>query len=376
MRVLLITARADHGGGPQNLFQHAEVLARQIEVFIACPREEPYWDRYEKIVGAARMFEIPHRALRPASLRALMRFVRREKIEVLHSHGFGAGLYGRMVALLTPARSVHTPHGVTPATTLSARVKFAVDWLLSLVTARVIATSPSEAESIRPRCVGASRMVLILNGVKIAPRPLDPANFDQRPLRVVHVTRFVYQKNPELFIAVLEELRKASALETFRFILLGDGPDRPGIEAEISARGLAPHVEFLGAISGMTEQYAQSFGYLSTSRWEGMPIAVLEAAGVGVPVVATDVIGNRDAVADGVSGFLFDPAHPEVAARRLIELSRSRELWLAQSRGAYERAQIEFSEERMAGESLEVYRAALGLPATPPPPFRSVAARA
>jgi len=57
--VLMVTGRADFGGGPEHVFQLAKAVARSTEVFIACPREEPYWGRYESVVGPERMLEIP-----------------------------------------------------------------------------------------------------------------------------------------------------------------------------------------------------------------------------------------------------------------------------------------------------------------------------
>jgi glycosyltransferase involved in cell wall biosynthesis len=106
----------------------------------------------------------------------------------------------------------------------------------------------------------------------------------------------------------------------------------------------------------MAAQYRRAFCLLSTSRWEGLPLALLEAMAVGVPVVATDVVGNRDAVDPGKSGFLFDLARPVDAARHLLALSRSRDQWHAQSEAARARAESEFSETRMAERTLGMYR--------------------
>jgi len=357
----MITVRADHGGGPQHVFQLAGILARRIEVCIACPREQPYWDRYEKIVGPARMIEIPHRALRPGALAKLVRFVRRERIELVHSHGFGAGLYGRSIALAAGVPACHTPHGVTPAGGLGGWLKAAADFALSVMTTRIIAVSAGEAIQLRPRCLGRSRVVVIPNGVPIPAERVDPAVIEQRPLRVVHVTRFVFQKNPELFVAIIEELKKAGALDDFRFVLLGDGPDRAPIEARIAQLGLSPHVEFCGAVADVIAHFRRAFCLLSTSRWEGLPLALLEAMSVGLPVVATDVVGNRDAVEPGKTGFLFDVTRPAEGARQLIEIARARDVWNAQSSAARARAEADFSDTRMADRTLEMYGEALRL---------------
>jgi glycosyltransferase involved in cell wall biosynthesis len=232
-----------------------------------------------------------------------------------------------------------------------------VDYCLSLLTSRVIAVSAGEAGQLRLRCADrARRVVVIANGVSIPQERVDPSVIDQRPLRVVHVTRFVFQKNPDLLVAVVEELRKLGALGDFRFVILGDGPDRPAIEARMATLGLSPYVEFCGAVSDMGAQYRRAFCLLSTSRWEGLPLALIEAMSAGVPVVATDVVGNRDAVDPGKTGFLFDPTRPDEAAGHLLALSRSASQWQAQSDAARARVETDFSETRMADATLGLYR--------------------
>lgn len=59
----MITARADYGGAPQQIYRLIAALPPHVEVFIACPRDYPYWERYADKLGEARMVEIPHRRL-------------------------------------------------------------------------------------------------------------------------------------------------------------------------------------------------------------------------------------------------------------------------------------------------------------------------
>ena len=60
MNVLIISARADYGGGPEHIYQLIKNSSKDIEYFIACPKEKPYWDLYTELVGEKKI-EIPHR---------------------------------------------------------------------------------------------------------------------------------------------------------------------------------------------------------------------------------------------------------------------------------------------------------------------------
>jgi glycosyltransferase involved in cell wall biosynthesis len=307
------------------------------------------------------MLEIPHRAFRIGSLREVIRLVREQKIEIIHSHGLGGGIYGRLASLITGVPCCYTPNGVTPVTNFIGACKAVGDFLFSAITARIIAVSAGEGVTLGKRCLRAARLAVIPNGVQVPAERISDEVFSARPLRVIHVTRFVYQKNSDLLIPILEALRQAGALGDFRFTLLGDGPERPQFEERLRATGLAAQVEFCGAIGNVSDYYKSAFAMLSTSRWEGLPLALLEAMALGVPVVASDVVGNCDAVRHGETGYLFDLAQPEEAARRLLELSKSRAEWMTLSQGARRRVEEEFSDSKMAERTLRVYREILGL---------------
>jgi glycosyltransferase involved in cell wall biosynthesis len=353
--VLMITGRADFGGGPEHVYQLARVISRTTVVHIACPREEPYWSRYESIVGPDRMVEIPHRRVSVGAFARIARYIRVRGIDVVHAHGRTGGIYARPAALLAGVRCFYTPNGSTPVAGLRTAIYAAVEYLLSIVTQGVVAVSNTEAVALRPLCAFRGRLEVIQNGVEIPP-PLDaPDNRLTAPLRVVHVTRYVFQKNTGLLVDVIAALRDMGQLDPFEFLLLGDGPGRPEFEAAIAERGLGHCLKILGAVTNPGAYLASAFCLISTSRWEGLPIALLEAMARGVPAIATDVIGNKDAVTDQETGFLYDPCVPEAAAQRLVQLARNPPLWKQMVRAARRKAEQEFSVEVMADSTLRLY---------------------
>jgi len=353
--VLMITGRADVGGGPEHVYQLARSIGHSTVVHIACPREEPYWSRYEGLVGPERMMEIPHRKLSTGALAQVIRYIRAHKIGIVHAHGRAAGIFARPAALLAGVRCFYTPHGGTPVTNPRTFFYAAVEYLLSTVTRGIIAVSGTEADALRSLCALPGRLEVIQNGVEI---PTNVDSVETRltgPLRVVHVTRYVFQKNTELLLEVIEALRDMGALERFEFVILGDGPGRKAFEAAVASRGVGHCVKVVGAVSNTGAYLKTAFSFVSTSRWEGLPLALLEAMARGVPTIATDVAGNQDAVADEETGFLYDLASPRTAAERLTELAASPTLWRRMAEAARERAEEEFSVQAMADATLRLY---------------------
>ncbi len=353
--VLMVTGRADYGGGPEHVYQLAKVVSRTNPVFIACPKDEPYWERYQSIVGPERMLELPHRCITPGAFLRLMRFIRENEIDIIHAHGRSGGVYARPAALLARKPCFYTPNGSTPVCNLRTAFYATAEYLLSLVTRGVIAVSGTEAQELKPLCAFPSRLEVIENGVEIPERLDAPDARLAGPLKVVHVTRYVYQKNTPMLIDVIAALRDMRELHRFEFVLLGDGPGRAEFEAAVAERGLADSVRIMGAVSNPGERMAEAFCLISTSRWEGLPIALLEAMARAVPSIATDVTGNKDAVADGETGFLFPEGNPRMGAERLVQLACNPELWKQMVAGARLRAEREFSVETMAESTLRFY---------------------
>jgi len=215
--------------------------------------------------------------------------------------------------------------------------------------------SGTESIALAPLCAFSDRLEVIQNGVEI---PLELPPPDSRrigPLRIVHVTRFVFQKNSHLLLDIIAALRNMGQLQEFEFILLGDGPGRAEFECDLAGRGFGNSVKVLGAVSNPGTYLANAFCLVSTSRWEGLPIALLEAMARGVPAIATDVTGNKDAVTDRETGYLYDESTPRAAAQRLVDLARQPALWGKMVRAARRRAEREFSVEAMADATLRLY---------------------
>lgn len=329
-RVLLITGRADIGGGPEHVLQLTEGLAGRCQLFIACPHEAPYWERYQARVGAGRMLAIPKRALTAGALWNLGRFVRRQRIQLLHSHGNAGSIYSRLVGVATGVPVVHTHHGlffVSQPAGIKRSLRLVIERLLERVTALSIFVSGADQALARSAGFDRGPSRTIQNGV-VVPATVDPRpRLPGTPLRIATVNYYNEAKNPALLLAVIAELAaRRSPDSEVEIHIYGDsaGDGRAQFAAQLRAAGHDHFVSQHGAVPNLRERLPGHDVFLSCSRWEGLPYAVLEAMAAGLPTVLSQVPGHNEILASGADqGFdehgypLDDPAS---AADRLLAL--------------------------------------------------------
>jgi len=355
----MVTARADHGGGPEHVLRLVESLPEGIEAVIAAPREAPYWERFGEVVGGANLIEIPKRRVTLQAWLALRREVIVRRVDIIHSHGKGAGVLARPLKLATAAKIVHTFHGVHIGDYGAAQRQayLALERALSLLTDAAISVSPSERDEIVAlRLIPAQRLHVICNGVRIPSATASPVRTGE-PFRVVAVVRYrSQQKNPELVLEIAESLRALAPEQLFEFHLLGGGDGLAEFRELVERRDLSQTVRPLGFVDQPLDVMRTAQVFLSTSRWEGMPIALLEAASLGLPIVATNVAGNRDCVVDGVTGHLFTLNHCAAAAEHLATFAREPARRNEMGTAARHLVEHEFSAASMAERTVQLYR--------------------
>lgn len=321
LHLLLVTGRADVGGGPRHVDLLVRNLPSDFRIWIACPDEPPYaatWREHPRVNGVAWL---PARRFSFVALIGVARLVRRERIDVVYSHGPSGGLYARLLRLVVPRlRVVHAFHGIHVAQyrTFTRLAYVAVERMLRWLTARFVHVSTGERDAaVAVGLSGPTRAVVIYNGIETMDVP-DPSAFPElanpaRPV-IAMLTRFVYAKNLDLALEIARLAK--SAHPEWRFVWAGDGPDRTRIE-RAAREATLDNITFLGAIPRSADLLGRASVLLSTSRWEGLPYALLESGLLGVPVVATRVVGNSEVVADGVSGYLFPVDSPSAGVEAL-----------------------------------------------------------
>jgi glycosyltransferase involved in cell wall biosynthesis len=169
---------------------------------------------------------------------------------------------------------------------------------------------------------------------------------------VLSIVRFSFAKNIEDTIAIADLLKLD---QRFLIILVGDGETRTEIESEIKNRRLN-NIILTGFKNNPLDYIAASDVYLSTSRWEGLPYSLIEASMMGLPSVASNVVGNNEVVKNDFNGQLFKPGDLKIAAQSIIDICTNRSLSEFYSMNAKKFYNDNFSVDKMISKMNEIYR--------------------
>ncbi|MGH9030604.1 MAG: glycosyltransferase family 4 protein [Acidimicrobiia bacterium] len=311
----------------------------------------------------------PHRDV--AALLELRATFRELQPDIVHTHNPKPGVYGRLAARWAGVPAiVNTVHGLYALPSDPWRKRMVVYGL------ERAAAACSHAELVQNRedldvlaRVGVTRhkLTLLGNGIDLArfdPAVVDPARvtalrreLGAGPEDVVCgvVGRLVWEKGYRDVFEAATMLRAASP--HVRVVVAGPRDpakaDAVG-EAEIAA-ARAAGVLFLGFRNDITDLYAAMDLYVLASHREGYPRSAMEAAAMGVPVVATDIRGSRDVVDDGATGVLVPPRNAGALATTVTSLATDAGLRRRMGEAGLRKARAQFDQQRVVDLTLGVY---------------------
>ena len=367
IRVLELLVTTSPGGGPKHVYDLVRHLPKnEFEIVVAGPRPGVFFERFQEL--GVTTVELPVGRLGVRPLVRTIRLLRTFRIDVVHSHGKGPGLYGRLAAWRAGASAVHTFHGIHyggypgPLRALY----FALERALSRLSHTIINVSASqEAEGLRLGLFRPSQSVVIVNGIDLADldRIIAGSPGRRESLGVAStvpvlgcVTRFDPVKRIDTLLRALRAL--ASRDPRVTLVLVGGGGEEERIRRMVAELGLGKQVVFTGLLEEPARIYPALDLYVSTSLKEGLPLSLVEAMGAGRPVVATDVPGHRDVVVHGETGLLVPPEDPAALAGAISSLLADPERRRRMGEAGRRRAQAEFTIRPMVARTAEVYRRA------------------
>jgi glycosyltransferase involved in cell wall biosynthesis len=294
-------------------------------------------------IRSLKLFWIPSllRELRPVqdtvAFLSMWRLFRRERPHIVHTHSSKAGILGRWAAKLAGVPVIfHTVHGFSFHDFQHPVVRAVYRWLERIttkVTNRIVVVSYANAEKGEKSGVFKRKdWILCRAGISLqefmeaGPRREKLKDWDIPEDRVIvgMISNFKPQKSPVDFIDMAAKVLQKT--DRVHFAMAGDGELRPEVEARIREHGITGHVTLLGWQNDMPEVYRNLDIVVLTSLWEGLPCVFSEAMASGLPIVATDVDGAREAVVDGENGYLHRPHDVEGMAGSVLKLAADREL--------------------------------------------------
>jgi glycosyltransferase involved in cell wall biosynthesis len=292
--------------------------------------------------------------------RIVRRFLKKFKPHVVHTHGYRSDLLHGGSARSLGIATVSTLHGSSRMGGISHLFEWIQEWVLGRFDA-VVAVSEPLVDTLVARGIHRERVHTVPNAWT-PQEVMVPRDQARKALRSVDdevligwVGRLIPVKGCDVFLRALTRLPDHG----WRATVVGDGPERSGLERLAASLGLPDRVHFTGAIPDAARLFEGLDLFVLSSRSEGTPMVLLEAMGAGVPVVVTSVGGVPDVVRSPSDGWVVEPEDPAALGRALHEALDDPSVRASRSRSAHQRIHDSFDFDSWILRHVEVYRAAM-----------------
>ena len=320
-----------------------------------------YWDRLQD-AGVKVHSLSPHKHL-PLYLATLPALFLANRPDILHCHLIPSNIIAKPLGALMGVPLILNHDHTNDPQRIDNKLLLALDKTTNRFAHHIIAVAGAcrdfliQHESIPPE-----KITLVPNAIDL--RRFSPGNADRAESRnkfglpidakvIAGVGRLNPQKNFSLFLDIAAAL--APRFPELRFLLAGEGPEESMLREKARTLGLADRIVFAGYVADTRQVYAAADILLMPSRFEGLPMTLLEAMAMGLPVVASKLDGIAEVIEDGREGFLIESndthGFVERCAALLENPAKSSEF------AANARAKIEarFSVERMTSAVEAIY---------------------
>lgn len=292
---------------------------------------------------------------------SIRRLAAQTKADVIHAHGYKADVYVFFALRTSKIPFVSTCHTWIDNDRL-VRIYGIVDRLVLRKYKRIVAVSQEVKQQLLSAGVREHKINLIRNGIDL--RPFNGA---------IPSLRDAFEPDGYLIVGLIGRLSKEKGIDIFlqaasrivvdfpqaKFVVIGDGPDRDKLNSMIDELKLREHASLLGRRDDMPSVYASLDVMVSSSRQEGLPMAILEGMASGLPLVATAVGEVPSVVLDGRTGVIVPAEDIDLLTSAISNLLQSAARRKQLGTAARELVEEEFSADRMTSEYIRVYEEAI-----------------
>lgn len=362
MKLLYVITMSNWGGAQAHLYdlvKHAITQNHECVVVVGEPGE--LTDRLKALGVKVIVLKSLVRNFQPIKdlkcVFDLSHILAKEKPDLVHAHSSKAGIAARIAAKLRSVPVIFTVHGWAFTEGVEKRKRslfiFIERWVARF-TNKIICVSEYDRRLAIDNNVGKPNdLITIVNGV-------EPTNFTHErkvvegPTRIIMVARFSSQKD-------YETLTLALSMLTGDFVAsyVGEGELLENVRLLAKDRGIENKIKFLGMRNDVIELLEQSDIFVLASNYEGLPISIIEAMSKHLPIIATNVGGIKELVADGETGFLTNRNDVEGLVGKLQYFLDFPEERIHMGEASYQKFKSEFTLEIMLDKTFAVYQEVL-----------------
>ena len=290
------------------------------------------------------------------------------RFKIIHTHSSKAGIIGRWTALLARIPVIiHTVHGWPfhdYQNPLEKRFFILLEKITAAFTTKIICVSKKDIETgLKYKIAPKEKFVLIKYGIPLyqfknsncnkAEKKKELGINNEDPV-IGMVSCLKPQKSPLDYVKACIDVY--NEMPGVNFLLIGDGILKKRCKSELRKTSLNGRFVFAGWRRDVSELLDIIDIVVLTSKWEGFPIAIIEALAKGKPIVATDVGGVRELVKDGVMGYITRPKEHKDTTDRILNILKDRDSFFKMREEAFKSIDDSFDISAMAHNTDNLYR--------------------
>jgi len=284
----------------------------------------------------------------------ILEIIKRGEYDIVHVHLFPASFFVAVASIFLDRsiKFIFTEHSIYNRRR-AFRIFKILDYFTYLRYRKIICVSKQVKSSLEKWLPSASyKTVIIRSGI-----PLNalPGKQLQKIYDVLFVGRLERVKGVDILLRAAGYLKKKYSMK-IRIGIVGTGVLLSDLKRLSINLGINNTVEFLGVRGDILSLLDKSSVFVLPSRWEGLPISILEAMSRNVPVIATSVGGISEVINDGEDGVLVTPENPELLAGAIIYLLENEGLRAKLATNAFKKVKEEFSIDMYTSDLLNLYK--------------------
>jgi glycosyltransferase involved in cell wall biosynthesis len=379
--ILFISVSTKVGGGGSILYdiiRNMKASCKQYNYFMAAPNDGVFFKKTSDL--NVKVCDIDMLSINIRSFFQVYRCVVNNDIHLIHTNGKGAGIYGRLIGLILRVPVVHSFHGFhfEHLGFFRRYIYLLSERVLSYLTKRYIFVSNGEREKFLSNIyTSQDKCTVIYNGfdcekmpkISISKSDIYPL-VDSNDILLINLARIVQQKG--ILELVYASKIVIGRLKNIKFIVFGDvlnddelnGKDllyRNTVISTIKELNIEDNFYILPRTDESLIYLKSADIFISTSYGEGFSLSLIEAMMLEIPIIASNVTGNNDAIDHNINGLLVDPMNINDISNTILKLALDKDLKSKLSKNAKDKALRLYSVKEQIRKISDIYKDVLDL---------------